>query len=479
MASPLVPLAMFGWFPFSLSLFNQLPPRRAIIASFIIAWLFLPIASYTFPGIPDLTKFSATSYSAILSILLFDVNRLKTFKFGWWDIPVIIACVSPVYTSVDNGLGLYNGMSVLLTQVVTWGIPYFIGRLYLGSLAGLRELAIGIFIGGMAYVPLCLFEVRLSPQLHRMVYGFFPHKFGQTIRYGGFRPQVFMQHGLEVGIWMLAATLIGIWLWKTGSMKQIFGMPVAPMLPILLGTFVLCKSTGAWGLCVLGLFILFFVTTFRTALPMFLIVGMIMFHLGTSTFSHPVHSRALVDFLYTTPLGPTGRVQSLEFRVDNEELLGDYAKRRFWFGWGGFNRNRPVDEKTGKFLGIPDSLFIVHFGIRGAIGLFSTFTIFLLPIVATIWRKGPVQSWAQPDRAPVGVLVTILLMYATDCLLNAMTNPIFIVTMGGLNSYAFSKERVPLRRRRFPRIKRKPVADSEPQEGQLAPAFRATEVGNG
>ncbi|MEO0946849.1 MAG: O-antigen ligase domain-containing protein [Cyanobacteria bacterium J06641_5] len=469
---------MFGWFPFALGIFNRFPARRAIVATFIIAWLFLPIASYKFPGIPDLTKFSATSYSALLSIFLFDINRLKTFRPGWWDIPILFICFSPIFTSLDNDLGLYNGMAVTLKQTVTWGIPYFIGRLYLGSLVGLRELAIGIFVGGLAYIPLCLFEVRLSPQLHRMVYGFFPHNFAQTRRYGGFRPQVFMQHGLEVGIWMLAATLIGIWLWRTGAMRQIFGFPVAPLLPILLGTFVLCKSTGAWALCILGLFLLFFVTTFRTALPMFLIVGVILFHLGTSTFSHPLHARALVDFLYTTPLGPTGRVDSLEFRVENEELLGDYAKQRFWLGWGGFDRNRPVNEKTGKLLGTPDSLFIVHFGIRGAIGVFSTFTLFLLPIVATIWRKGPVQSWARPERAPVGVLVIILLMYAADCLLNAMTNPIFILTMGGLNGYAFSKERVPLRRRRFPRIKRKREVDSEPQE-QLVPAYRAAKAGNG
>ena len=475
MTTPLVPLTMFGWFPFSLALFNRFPPRRAIIASFILAWLFLPIASYAFPGIPDLTKFSATSYSALLSVFLFDFNRLKTFKVGWWDIPVVILCLSPIITSLQNGLGLYNGMSVLLTHIVTWGIPYFIGRLYLGSLIGLRELAIGIFIGGMAYVPLCLFEVRLSPQLHRMVYGFFPHRFGQTIRYGGFRPQVFMQHGLEVGIWMLAATLIGIWLWKTGSLKTVFGIPVTPLIPILVVTFILCKSTGAWGLCVLGLLVLFVTTTFRTALPIYLIIGTIVFHLATSTFSTPPHSNALVDYLYSTPLAATGRVDSLEFRVRNEELLGDHAKQRLWFGWGGFDRNRPVSE-SGKTLGIPDSLFIVQFGVRGAVGVFSTFTVFILPILATLWRKGPVQSWVRPERAPVGVLLVIVLMYAVDCLLNAMINPIFILTMGALNSYAFSKEKVP-QRRRFPRIQRQRQAG--PQQQTAAPAYRTPGLGNG
>ena len=57
-------------------------------------------------------------------------------------------------------------------------------------------------LGGLIYVPLCLFEVRMSPQLHNMVYGFAQHSFGQTVRGGGWRPMVFMQHGLAVGLFM-------------------------------------------------------------------------------------------------------------------------------------------------------------------------------------------------------------------------------------------------------------------------------------
>ena len=64
--------------------------------------------------------------------------------------------------------------------------------------ASQRTLLISIFIGGLLYVPLCLFEIRMSPQLHKLVYGFHQHIFAQTFRFEGWRPTVFLQHGLAV-----------------------------------------------------------------------------------------------------------------------------------------------------------------------------------------------------------------------------------------------------------------------------------------
>ena len=105
-----------------------------------------------------------------------------------------------------------------LNQTVTWGIPYFLGRIYFNDLQGLRELSVAIFIGGLIYVPFCLYEIRFSPQLHRLLYGYHQHDFSQTFRFGGYRPMVFMQHGLMVGMWMGMATLAGIWLAWTGAL---------------------------------------------------------------------------------------------------------------------------------------------------------------------------------------------------------------------------------------------------------------------
>src|SRR5256885_7505918 len=81
-------------------------------------------------------------------------------------------------------------------------------------------------IAGVIYVPLCLFECAISPQLHFMTFGFYQHDFNQVIRMGGYRPMVFLQHGLAVGMLMTASSICGFWLWWTGSLKSLFGVPV-------------------------------------------------------------------------------------------------------------------------------------------------------------------------------------------------------------------------------------------------------------
>src|SRR4051812_47822860 len=159
---------MIGWIPTVFALFAYLPPRRAMITSFVGAWLFLPMASYPLPFLPDYTKMSATCVGVFLATLVFDTNRVLRFRPSWVDLPLAVFCGGAFVTSITNGLGVWDGSSNMLSQVITWGLPYFIGRLYCSDSRGLRELAVGIFIGGLLYVPFCLFEMRMSPQLHNL-----------------------------------------------------------------------------------------------------------------------------------------------------------------------------------------------------------------------------------------------------------------------------------------------------------------------
>ena len=248
----LVPIAMFGWIPVVLGLFMLFPPRRAIIISFLGAWLFLPMAGYGIPMLPDYTKMSATCLGVTLGVFLFDSGRLGTFRFRLYDVPMILWCIVPGFSSIANGLGMWDACSATVAAIVTWGLPYLIGRAYFNDTDGLRELAIGIFVGGLVYAPLCLFEVKMSPQLHNLVYGYHPSDFAMTYRMGGWRPVVFMQHGLMVGVWMTAASLSGIWLWKTGALRQLWGTTTGWLVGGLLVTTVLCKSLGALALLVAG-----------------------------------------------------------------------------------------------------------------------------------------------------------------------------------------------------------------------------------
>ena len=168
---PTVPLMMFGWVPFVLKLFQVLSHRRAVITSLILAWMFLPQYSYGLPGLPDWDKTAVASISVLLATLIFAQSRFEKFQFDIQDGLVLFWCLTPMFASLENGLGAYDGVAASKNYVTTWFIPYLVGRLYLTDWESIKDLAWGVFLGGVIYIPLCWTEIVLSPQLHMWVYG--------------------------------------------------------------------------------------------------------------------------------------------------------------------------------------------------------------------------------------------------------------------------------------------------------------------
>ncbi|GAB4141140.1 MAG: hypothetical protein Fur0046_17010 [Cyanobacteria bacterium J069] len=455
--SPTVALVMYGWIPVVLYFFMRYSPQRAVIISFVVAWLFLPQAAIILPSIPDYTKMSATCYGILLATFVFDSGRFSTFKPGWIDALMALYCISPFVSSMANGLGAYDGVSSSLEQVVSWGLPYLFGRLYLGTLSGMKQLAIAIFAGGLAYIPFTVYESRFSPQLHRMVYGYHARAdFSQTMRMGGYRPTVFMSHGLAVGAWMMAAALVGIWLWKSGVLKKFWDQPMKTLVPVLVVAFLNCRSTGAYLLLVFGLIVLFAGSKLKTYIPLILLIGFISTYLymGATGYITP-DRRASVEEFITKTLNAE-RAQSLVFRLENEELLSEKARQQPIFGWGGWGRARVYDD-YGKDISVTDSLWIIAFGNQGAFGLITLFSTMIVPSFMLCVSRYPPRVWGHPIAAPAVSVAVVTILFALDCVLNAMPNPIFTLSSGGIAGLVLNPE--PLRKR-VP--KRKPVPRSLP-----------------
>jgi len=411
-------------------LFAMFKPRRAVLIAFLFAWLFLPQGAITLPGLPDLTKVTATSFGALLGVVIFDAGRLIRYRFSWVDIPVIAWCLAPMASSITNKLGAYDGASEVLAQLATWGVPYLIGRLYFDSLAAMRELALAIVVGGLIYVPLCAFELRMSPQLHRLVYGYHPSEFVMTLRFGGYRPMVFMQHGLMVGLWMVSAALVAYWLWLSGAVKKLFAFPITLWVIVLFVFAVLTKSAGALGLLAGGVGLLY--VTKVTKQPVFILIAVliapvyIVARAGGKWDAHQmVEFAAMID---------EERSQSIAVRLENEDRLARRAAEKSLFGWGGWGNWRVLDEETGRDITISDGMWIITYGKRGVVGLVAFLATLLLPVLLLLWRVKAAQ-WASPAAAPAAALAVLLIIFSLDNLLNAMLNPIFMLGAGALSGF--------------------------------------------
>ncbi|GFM34473.1 O-antigen ligase domain-containing protein [Desulfovibrio subterraneus] len=426
--NPIAHLAMLGWIPAVLLLFSLLPPRRAVIAAFIIAWLFLPVARYDIPVLPDYTKMSATCAGVLIAAFIFDNQRLMSFRASAVDTPMLLWLIAPFISSMSNDLGLWDATAALFQQTVTWGMPYFIGRIYLSDMAGLRDLARGIFIGGLVYIPLCLYESRMSPQLHRMIYGFMAHyDFSQTYRLGGWRPMVFMSHGIMVGVWMMAATLNGFWMYRMKALEDLKGkLHLKLLIPVMLFTAVWIRSFGALLLLLLGLGLLFLTIRIRTRLVMAAFLMIPPVFMFSAVIDQPLGQTA-VDIIESVN---ADRAASLKFRVDNEHILVAKAMQRPAFGWGGWGRARVYNE-FGEDISVTDSLWVITLGNYGLFGLATMSLVFFLPAYLFL-KQYRAMHWHKPHLCHAASLTVMLSLYSVDNLINAMENPIFIFTAGAL-----------------------------------------------
>lgn len=421
----IVKFALIGWPLLSVLFFAMLRPRLAVLATIFGGWLLLPMSAIFLPGLPDLTKVEAVSLGLILGVCIFHPNKITQYKPRWFDAPVLIlTIVAPLCSSILNGLGIYDGASEALVMLMFWGVPYFVGRLYFKTQEDLLYLTKGMFVAGLMYTPLVLFEIRFSPQLHAIVYGFHQHRFDQVMRFGMYRPMVFVQHGLMLATWMAMATLCGYWLWFNGHLKRVGPVPAWLVVGFMFAIVILCVSTGSIMLMLIGVVLLHASLLLRTrvlALLLVLAVPGYMLVRGTSLWdgSEAIDAARLID---------PGRSASLRTRIEAENHLVDHAQKQITFGWAGHNRYRPLDVNNQRV--IADGLWTLYFAKHGLVGLLSLTGILLIPALLVIRRGNRV--WRSREFAAPAVLCTVTILFAIDCLPNAMVSPPYLLAGGAL-----------------------------------------------
>ncbi len=432
----LVPITLFTWPLVVVALFACLRPSLATAYAFAAGWCFLPVAGYSLPGVPDYTKSFATIIGVLLGIGIFSPSNFLRLRPSVLDLPSVILCCAPFVTSITNGLGPYDGMSAAVNHCVTWGLPYWIGRCTYTNYDEIADLTQAIIVCGLIYVPLCLWEVKMSPQLHRHIYGYQQHSFAQTFRGGGWRPVVFMQHGLQVAMWMCGCLILCFSQWWIGRTQLLCRMPMTLVFTAFGVTFLLLKSTGAYALALLGFVLLLLVRRQRASWPLLAIPLLVVLYLAGRT-SEIYTGRGLEDF--TREYVGEARADSLKTRLDNEDRLIAKAKEQWLFGWGGWGRNRVYNDR-GRDITITDGLWIIVFGVNGMVGLSAWYAVFLGgPCAVALFSPSRWRSLAPPDAANLAGLSTICSLSALDSLPNAMVLPIFTVTVGALVTIANRK----------------------------------------
>lgn len=372
-------------------LFVALPPGRALIWSLLGAYLLLPPppAGFDFPLMPPLDK-SGLPNIAVLIVVFFVLPQkpklMPESTLGKWLVALFV--LSPVATVFTNGeplvftetyiRGLYlqDAIAQPVNKLIVV-ISFLLARALLRTREDQRDLLLALLIGGLAYSVPILLEVRLSPQLNNWVYGYYQHLFSQTIRGNGFRPMVFLYHGIWLAYFVLTALLAGLALWKSdhGRTRAKYLIAVFYLAAVL----VLCKTLAT--------------LVYATA------AGLLIVVLGTRSQLRVAALLAILTLAYpvmkSAGLVPTDailaqaeavsaeRAQSLNFRIENEDVLLERAMIKPLFGWGIWGRNHLHDPTTGVITSVSDGYWIIVMGVWGWAGYIAQFGLLALPIFLT------------------------------------------------------------------------------------------------
>ncbi|MDO5704827.1 MAG: hypothetical protein Q4G49_07090 [Paracoccus sp. (in: a-proteobacteria)] len=497
-------LALFSYPLVAILLFRRLPLVPALILTFLLGYLFLPQGfTINVPLLPDLNKETVPAAAALvlaLSRSRTEMRRVaRSVVRGAGSVrdaaakklvhrrphPLFVALmlvfiVSPLgvaYSNMDAfrvgpvtvlPMTMFDGFSLTQDAIMTL-IPFFLARRYLAEPEAQLVLLRILVALALVYSLFMLWEVRFSPQLHRLIYGYHQHSFVQHIR-DGYRPMVFLYHGLAVGIFAAMCCLATAGLWRISSerLKQAneerrqtardrvrapavaadAGDPAAKSGP----QPVRRRSTKQardplrnptrWVLILMWLMFMTFLsrnlgaTAIAAALLPFIVFAGIRVQLmaaaaiGLFILTFPMMRSAGLVPLDTALSWAADynqqRSDSLAFRIRNEDMLMEKANQRPLFGWGSWGRNRVRDAETGQDTSVTDGEWIIVLGTSGWVGYLSRYGLLILPVVLLARRRR-----GDLDQASAA-LSLMLIANMIDTIPNANISPVTWLIAGSL-----------------------------------------------
>ncbi|MBO9436752.1 hypothetical protein J7394_21295 [Ruegeria sp. R13_0] len=446
-------------------LFRRLPVTHALICSIIAGYLLLPSrVGIDLPMVPTINKYSMPSVmAAIMCVVAVRTQVREALRKGMPAAPLIRApqhkslgvliinillflmFVSPLLTMLTNrepifagpflirGLTFYDGLSMMGIQLFTI-IPFLLARRFIASPKSHIVFLKILCVAGLCYSVLALFEVRMSPQLNVKIYGFFPHDFLQHMRAGGFRPVVFLHHGLWVGIFFAMAILAAAALTRCKDRISKRGLwRIATFW--LLGVLFLCKSVGAFVIALALLPAALFLRARGQLVVASALAVIVLFY--------PMLRGAgwvPTEEIYNTALKfSEERAASLNFRLRHEDMLLDRANQKSLAGWGSWGRNLVYDPVSGESLSVTDGAWVIAIGAGGWLGYIVNFGLLTLPIIFLVFQHRKRRFGFETSG-----LALVMAANLVELIPNATLVPLTWMISGALmGRYAYQRQENP------------------------------------
>ena len=445
-------LAAFVLFPLlGWAFFRSMPLVLAVPATLVGGYLLLPASiGYDAPLLPSINKESMSALTTIAFAIAYtrpaypaltrrsgapaveaDVRPGWIPQALWARVLLALALFGPGMTALTNmhpvnsgpmmlpAMTPYDALNLIQTSLIAL-LPLVVGRKYLASANGHTAILLVLATAGLLYSLPTLAEVRLSPQFHNIVYGFFPHDFSQHIRGDGFRPVVFLQHGLVLSLFLCVATLSILAYMRAidGDRRVMYFFAAAYMTVVL----VLSKSLGMVLVAAMTIpVVLFFSIRWQFVFAAAIAGAVFAYPVLRSSGFSPLSP--VVSAVYS--FNPS-RAGSLDYRLQSEDTLVAHANRKPVFGWGGWGRSE-VFNAQGRLVSVRDGAWIIKLGQYGWAGLISLLGLLVAPIVLLAAQSRTVQMTAATSG-----LCVVLAANLIDIVPNSGLTPLTWMMAGAL-----------------------------------------------
>lgn len=347
-----------------------LPGYKAFTWSFLIATFFMPTIHSNYPlelGIPYLSRDTVVAYGMLPATILFRPSSIRRLSRHHYLLLLLVVLAAIATLQAGGSMPLVLGAS--LQWLLRLVIPVCLAHWHFRT----REQVLYFYRSALKlaaiYALLLIWEWRMSPQFHTIVYGHFQHQFLQMSRGGFFRPIGFFRHALDVGFLyaFLVVAAVGL------HVNREFRAPRWLLVLLVLGA-ACSMSMGPILAAIIGLGLVWLrrnktIGRLQKLLPIVILFAGIILTRDSRNFD-PV-----VDLIRSVS---EDRAASFQYRINAcEEYLSAFSERPL-FGYGPLQSFR-TETAT-------DSMLLIYLLVWGALatGVLYAWYYALLSCLATL-----------------------------------------------------------------------------------------------
>lgn len=407
--------------------FKTLAPRTAALTLFFGGWLFAPVGVFP-PGsaaaehpywlvgsaLPSdmlLHKAWLVPCAVLFGALLFDRGSLRAWRPTWLDAPIAAWCLWPLLQSLLFVAGPQPpGTLASLYLFGTWGLTWFIGRVWCKGREGMVALVSALALAGAACLPFALLEGVFGARTYGWIFEPHPFRNDGDERYLGWRPLGFFENGNQYGLWVALSAAVALW---AALARAALPRHAALLAVVCVLIALAAQSVGAIVLVALGVAALALSSRLR---PRTLIAAVLAAAIGVSAVyvsgvvpvariaNDTSAGRAVVAAIKSVGRG------SFTWRIAQDQRALPLATARPLVGTGQWDWWRAQPSR-------PWGLALLLLGQYGLIGVALASSALLLPAARAAWRT-PRGDPLAPQALP-WMLALVVLLAMLDAVLNS------------------------------------------------------------